>query len=262
MSHQGLTEMLINPAFAGGEWRTAKSAPATVSVNSDGVLTCSGGVGEFAFLDHYTPAVPGMRFEFDVYARKVSGDATGSGIYLEAVNDAGSGSIPNQMEPSVADWVRYTTNYSVPYIGPPVSPFVRIRLGVKSANIGNIQFHSPSIRYARAYGTPITIARGVVNLVNGTPTVNTTHASHGITSVAFNGTDTVTVTLSVALPTLNGGVLPHVLCTGTADNAVGIPVAGLVTGGAAPTFLIKWTNGATFENVSSGTWRAYFQVEL
>lgn len=244
--------ILIDPNYAGNGWKKRQTGAAVVTA-ATGVLTTTAGAGEQALMDYYVPATPGMRVEASAIGRWISGVG---GIYLDTVNNAGTATnVETLAATQQNDFRRYQVDYTIPLI--PINTFLRVTVGVPSG-VGDMRWHSPVISIDRGYGVPIVIARGLLSLAGGGVSLNTSFRSHGVQSVAFNGTDTVTVTLEHAVMT-SPSDRPLVTVSGTPDDFL-IPLAGTVGGSTNGTFLIKWTNGAAIQNVSAGTRFAFFEV--
>lgn len=254
-----MRELLIDQDWRGTAWRTRITGDGVVSpVN--GILTTTSSAGSASMLDMFVPILPGMRIEVSALMQWVSGKA---GIYIDEMDSGGAFANKSAIEVTARnDWRRITTVWTVPQI--TTVKFVRIVIGVTTGNAGSAKWQLPIVKIGGAYGTPICIARGLVR-VNAGPTVDLhpNYVSIGVASVAFNGSDTVTVTLDHQVMDSPQDVLPIVHVHGTTDKAA-LPVAGPVVpnGGGSPTFTIKWSDGAAFVNVAAGGWFASFEVNL
>lgn len=252
-----MREIAIDQDWKGNAWRTRTSGDGSVSATA-GILTTSSSAGSQSMMDFFVPVLAGMRVEVDVLGQWVSGTA---GVYLDAINATGTATLQQLHEiTDKNDWRTVSVGYTVPQI--TTMTFIRVVIGVPSIPAGNAKWQLPVIRIGNGFGAPICIARGLVRM-NAGPTVDLhpSFVSHGVTSVAFNGTDTVTVTLEHQLMSSPQNVRPIVQVSGTSDAFV-VPVAGAVTAGVTPTFTIKWATGAAFANVSAGGFFAFFSVWL
>lgn len=253
-----MREFLIDQDWRGNAWRPRTSGDGVVDrTTTPGLLATSSSAGSASMLDLYIPVLPGMRIEVTALGLWVSGKV---GVYLDEIDAVGAFANKAAIERTAGpDWLPYTVAWTVPKI--TTIKFVRVVIGVTTGNAGNAKWQLPIVRIGGAYGAPIVIARGLVR-VNAGPTVDLhpNYVSHGVASVAFNGTDTVTVTLDHGVMDAPD-VLPIVHVHGTTDKAA-VPVAGPVVPGVAPTFTIKWSDGAAFVNVAAGGWFASFQLEL
>lgn len=246
------TDILIDQDWRGNGWLSETSGDGAVS-NASGILTTTGTTGQ-AQRSFFVPISPGATVEVESLARLVSGTA---GIYLYLVNNTKTGTLAASAVATVDDWKKYNVNYTVPYSQTSDTLFILVRFGVEASGAGDARFQTPVIRVGRGIGMPLCIARGLIQQ-SGSPSLVTTRANHGIASLAFNGSDTVTVTLQHAVPI--NGPLPIVQLSGTSGQPTRIPLVGAFTGGTSPTVAIVWTNGTALQNVSASATFVYITV--
>lgn len=256
-----MIDVSIDKNFALPAWRTRATGAGVVAV-AGAVLSTSSIAGDISMRDCYVPVIPGQTVELEVYARTLTG--TGAGIFFDLVpHNAAAFTTPEKvlLESTHDDWRRYRLAYTVPH-KTPAGSFLRVSLGVPTALAGSAQYLAPVIRTRGGYGTPLVLARGLIRLEAGVVSVHPNFPSHGIAGVAYNGVDTITVTLDHELMTAPENVRCLVHVSGTPDQAA-LPLAGFVAAGAAPTFQIKWTDGAAFKAINAvGNHYAFVTVTL
>jgi hypothetical protein len=235
--------IVIDQKFSNG-WLKRLSGSGNITV-TNGVLKCTGTDSDQAMMDYWIPVLPGQKVEAEIMARNLIGDVR---IALDLVDYIGNVGLTEYIKVKGTEWRRYKLSLVVPLSA--TQTYVRLVLGkwgtVSSNHDG--EYKNPIVRISYGYGSSIVLARGLIRLIDGVVDIHPNFTSFGISSVSFNGTDTVTVTLDKPL---HNNMRPIVLVTGTTDKTL-IPLAGSVSGGSPSTFQIKWTNGTTIQNVSSG----------
>lgn len=235
------------PSGAGGSlnsWEYRNSGAGVVSSAGD-ILTTSSSAGDASMVDYYIPVLPGQTIEVSVLGRLVSGAA---GVYIDAINYNGSFSPRESRKLNFADWKEVKLRYTMPIKAD--SQFVRVVIGVVTADTGHAEWQLPSIRVCGGLASQIIMARGLIHLQAGTPVMHPTMMHFGVASLAFNGTDTLTVTLVHDIMG-NPSIRPILLVNGTLDNPL-VPLAGTIDPSVSPpTFKIKWSNGTAFQNVAA-----------
>lgn len=234
---------------------------AGVTAVANGVLTTTGGVGDAAFRDFWLPVLPGMRVEVEFMARKVSGDPTGTGLFFDLLaHDQTAIALVEQVDISGNDWKQYKAAYTVPLNTPALARFLRLGFGVRTAFIGDARFQLPIVRVGRGFAVPVVLARGLARVTGGVASLLAGFPSFGVASVAFNGTTTLTVNLSHAIPS-NPSLRPLVHLN-AGGNHFFLPIVATVAAGAAPSFTVVWSNGAAIQNVNAVAQNldVYFEV--
>lgn len=251
-----MIDIAISQDFTGTGWKKRISGAGTINI-AGGVAHCTASANESALLDYYIPVVPGMIVEMEVYAQLLAGTAL---VAFDAVDhNSGAWTSPDVVHLDSADWKRYHLRATVP-MQASAKQFLRAVVGVPTAPSGEAKFAMPVVRTMGGYGQPIIMARGLLRVEGGAASLHPDFPSYGM-SVARTAVDTVTVTLSHQLPTAPANARALVYASGTPDQAA-IPLAGNVAAGAAPTFLVKWSDGAAFANISAGSWYAFLRVEV
>lgn len=237
--------VFIDKNFSQG-WITRQTGAGALTVTG-GVLKCTGSGTDSAIRDYYVPVTPGQVVEVEIFARALNGDVR---IALDVVAFDGSAvDFTEYVKVTNAEWRKYKLRTTVPYNS--TKGFVRLVCG-KWASVTTTfdgEYQSPVISVSDGLGNGIVLASGLIRIVSGTADALPSFRAYGIQSVSFNGTDTLTVTLDKSV---NPNMRPNIQVTGTPDVSF-IPLAGNFTGGASPTFLIKWTNGTAIQNVASLT---------
>jgi hypothetical protein len=255
-----MRELLIDQDWRGTAWRVRATGAGVVNA-VNGILTTTSGAGDASMLDYFVPILPGMRVEVEALGQWVSGLA---GIYIDEIDGGtGAAAIKQQNEMTARnDWRPVAVAYTVPQI--TTAKFLRIVIGVTTAQAGSAKWQLPIIRIGRGFGAPICLARGLLRVTNGVPDWHPNFTSFGMHVVApvFNGSDTMTVTLDHQLMGTPQNERPIVHCSGVSDHAT-VPVAGgvAVVAGVG-TFLVKWSTGAAFENIAAVTRFAMLSVWL
>lgn len=251
-----MNTLAISQDFSGTGWRKRTAGTGAVTIAS-GVASCVGVGDGVAVLDYYIPVQPGMRVEVDIFAQKASG--TAALAFDQIDHNSSSWTQADNILLDGTDWQFYHLSATVP-LKSAAKKFLRLTMGVPSALAGSAKFTLPVIRTTRGFGGPLTIAAGLISVASGTAALDAKVPSFGM-AVERTDANTVTVTLDHQMPSSPEDVRPRIFLTGTTDNEE-IPVASAVTEGATPTFLVKWSTGAAFADVSSGTWYAYARVEI
>lgn len=242
-----MVDILLDKDWRGNAWQGNVSGDGAHSATA-GILTTTSTTG-VAERRMWIPVEPGAVVEAEVMARAVSGTTH---LWLGTATHSVLSATGSQKSITSPDWQPYVVSYHVPLSEPSDSKFIVVRCGVLAPGTpGDGRYQLPSIRVGRSIGVPIIIARGVISLATGTPSLLTDRANHGIASLAFNGTDTLTITLLHPQPA--GGPKPSFFITGEKGQPTRIPLSGTYTGGATPTIQVQWTDGATIQNVSTGT---------
>lgn len=242
-----MTDLLLDKNWQGNAWQSSNTGDGSNSVSS-GILSTSSTTGT-AERRMWVPVQPGAIIEAEVLARAESGTVH---LFLHTATHSTISSTGSQVVITSPDWRLYRVSYIVPLSEPQDTKFIVARFGVLApGTAGNGRYQLPTVRVGRSIGTPIVIARAEIQLASGTPSLLTDRVNYGIASLAFNGTDTLTVTLLHPQPA--GGPKPLILVTGEKGQPTRIPLKGTYTGGATPTIQIQWTNGTAIQDVSSGT---------
>lgn len=245
-----MVDLGIDQNWDGNAWRDRKQGAAVVA-SAGGILTTTDpNAVDFCFRDYTLPVVPGMRVETEVLARKLSGDATGTGIFYDVVDrDANFiTALAQQIDISGNDWKKYKLAYTLPLNTPSTNRFLRIAFGTRTAFVGDTRWQLPTIRIGRGYGVPLVLARGLARLANSVPSLHASFPYEGVGAPTFNGVDTMTVPLTHEFPSTPDRK-PLIRVT-PGGNHWFLPIAAVVTGGAAPSFGVKWSNGAAIQNVA------------
>lgn len=247
----------LDHAWAGAGWRDRTGGASVVSVSGGILTTESVGTSDPAFRDYYVPILPGQRVDIEVWARMVSGEV---GIFLDQIDHDGDISLVDSVYLDAADWKLYRVGYTAPQKSTTKS-HLRVGFGVRTADVGEGEWFHPVIRTTGGYGSPLVIARGLVRLVDGSVDLHTNFPHHGVSSVAFNGTTTVTVNLDHEIMASPQNVRPLVFVTPSFDqDTLWVPMVGQIATGATPSFQIKWTDGTSTQTVSTGDYFAWFMV--
>lgn len=195
--------------------------------------------------------------EFSCEARLVSGSYGYIGIERASTHDMSTATIVviDSVKIDTPDWTLYTLRGIFPI--NITDPLGLITVGVAGSQTATIQFRNPKLKMIDgiSQNQPELIATALIQKASGgSPAINVDFPNFGISNVTFNGTDTITVTLKSAT-TLRKRA--SVMVSGTPDNPL-IPLAGTVVAANNTTFVVKYTNGTSIQNIASST--IYFVI--
>jgi len=251
---ESMYDIAIDRLWTADPWQINTLGGASVNSVSGDILTVTAAASGHAYRHLWLPVIPGMRIESEVWGRYLSGAPIGTGMFVDLLDHDATNVLANRQRLDFAgdDWKRYHLSYTVPLDQSPTARFARIHYGVKDTLGGDARLQLPQLRISRAYGVPIVIAKGFFRLTNGAlQSLSFETPSLGVASMAFNGSTTVTVTLTHSWPAGPGPVIrPNILLT-PSGNHFYIPIASAWTGGATPSFDVRWSNGTSIPNVSA-----------
>jgi len=249
-----LTPLVMDKGFSNG-WVTRTSGAGSVVI-ADAVLSCSGSGSDAAMQDYWLPVVPGQAVEFSCLARNNGDEAR---IAIDNVDYAGNFVNLDWINVTASEFRRYKLRCVVPYDSS--YGWVRVVLGKWGTMAVNYaaDFRDPSVAVGSGYGLASVIALGLIRLQSGVVDLHPTFRCYNIDSVSFNGSYTVTVTLKIPC---YASMRPSVFVSGTPDSCY-MPLAGSFTAGSPTSFIVKWTDGTAFVNVSAAaSLYAFVKVEM
>ena len=250
-----MSNLAISQDFSGTGWRKRLAGSGAVTITS-GVARCTGIGDGVATLDYYIPVLPGTVVSVEMWARALSGTAV---IELSRIDAAGaSWTTADTVTLTGSALRKYRLTAVVPY-QTSAKPFIRLTMGVGSAVAGDAEYTFPLIHMDGSSGVPVTLARGFVRVEGGVASLPPNFLAHGVSAVDRIDATTVKVSLVQPLPSTPQNVRPLILVTGTPDKPW-IPVAGSILTGSAPRFLMNWTNGTAFQDISATNVYASFEV--
>ena len=237
-----LTPLVMDKGFCNG-WVERSSGSGAVTV-ADDVLSCSGSGTDTAMKDYWLPALPGQVVEFSCLARHSGDEAR---IAIDNVDYSGNFVNLDWINVTGSEFRRYKLRCIVPYDSS--YGWVRVVLGkwgTMSVSYA-ADYKDPSLAVGAGFASAAVLALGLIRLQAGVVDLHPTFRSYNIAAVSFNGTYTVTVTLETPC---YASMRPLVFVSGTPD-ACYMPLAGSFTAGSPTTFIVKWTDGTAFVNVSA-----------
>ncbi|MFP3415005.1 hypothetical protein SB773_26110 [Bacillus sp. SIMBA_074] len=231
------------------------SGTGTVTVNNN-ILKCTGASGDPAVKEFYFPFRDGMLVEVEVTVRALQGEVR---LGIDTTADGGT-TFTNldSTRTTSKEWTRMKLSVLIPYgSGVNSGTVVLGKWGSQNQTV-DIEYRNLKISVSEMYGSPVTLAQGLVRLSNGTVDLSPNFKSFGISSLTLSGTDVKVSLDSNILPKV--GANPIIQVTGTPDF-LSIPLAGSFNTGD-DSFTIKWTNGTAYQNMSSAIAYVFVSVSI
>lgn len=252
-----MDNLIVNQDFVSG-WLDQITGDGAMTVTNN-VLRCTGTSGNSAYKQYWFPIKPGQIIEVEVFAKNQG--ATSAAISLDITNVDQANRITIDYVNIVGnEWKKYKLKVVVPFNNN--SSHARLVLGKWASQTGNYDasFQSVTIKVQNQFGgVPMVLARGLVRVLSGVPTVAPNYPSFGISSIAIDANKTA-LNVSLNKPLLSS-MKPLVFVSGTADSKF-VPVAGNVDS-TLNLFKISWTDGTTFLDLTTATTLyAFIKVEM
>ena len=176
--------------------------------------TCTSINGEKAYFYKRIPARPGEKITVSCLGRRVSGvDGSSGGI---AIDYPVVGFAKTTQEFRSSDWQLYKASFVVPEDADIATDYVQATIGVWSSKDGTIEILNPRIEAADGGRGPFSRlwASALLNVSNGSISLNQSFANVGIKSIAYNSTDkSIDVTIDPVVTSNNLAPIIHVETT-------------------------------------------------
>lgn len=238
-----MTRLAIDPNFSGGfSTRVGGNGSATVT---NGVLSCKGSGGDSAMKDFFFPITGGANITLMVEARSRQGEAR---IAIDYVNSTtGVQSNLGYDYTTSTEWNLLKIDIVIPFgVDTHTGCLVFGKFGSQNQTV-DVEFRNPECYIENAFGSPLTIAQGLISIINGSITVNPNFKSYGIKSLELNA-DNVKLLLDHRYINRTSH-RPLIQVTGTSDQPY-VPVAGQFST-TDSSFIIKFTNGSGFQTINN-----------
>lgn len=238
-----MTRIAIDPNFTGG-FNNRVGGTGAVSV-SGGVLKCTGTSGDSAMKDYFFPITGGTTVTIIVEARSLQGEAR---VALDYVNTTSGAQLNFGYDYTTStEWNLLKLDIVVPFgLDTKTGCLVLGKFGSQNQTV-DVEFRNPELYIKNSFGSPLTIAQGLISIINGTVSVNQNFKSYGIKSLELDA-DNVKVFLDhdyINKPSHR----PLIQVTGTSDQPF-IPVAGQFNT-TDDSFTVKFSNGTGFQTINT-----------
>lgn len=238
-----MTRIAIDPNFTGG-FNNRVGGTGAVSVTNS-VLKCTGSGGDSAMKDYFFPITGGTNITIMIEARSIQGEAR---VALDYVNTSSGTQLNFGYDYTTSnEWSILKIDIVVPFgLDTKTGCLVLGKFGSQNQTV-DVEFRNPELYIENSFGSPLTIAQGLIGITGGVPSVNSNFKSYGIKGFEVG---TYHVKIFLEHDYLNRpSHRPLIQVSGTSDNPL-VPLIGQFDS-SDDSLTVKFSNGTSFISIAT-----------